>query len=297
MMYCDGVLVLCGANANGHYWKQFVAGEFSRRRLVALSAEDGRKLWAKDANYRHRPIIVGERVIAEPWAFDLKSGEQKTREHPLTGAAVPWSFMRPGHHCGALSACGNMLLFRSGHTGFFDLLSDAGTRHFAGHRPGCWINAIPASGLAVIPEASAGCICMFSIASTIVMQPREARRPWTLYSGVGATTPVKQMSLNFGAPGDRRDKNGRLWLAYPRTTPNPALETSLDLKLDLATDFRPGGGFFTSDGDASERSPADLAWVVSSGARGLRRLAIPLKNSINCIFIQIGVEIFIALDN
>lgn len=276
MMHRDGVLILCGANANGHYWKQFVTGEFSRRRLVALSAEDGRKLWAKDANYRHRPIIVGDRVIAEPWAFDLKSGQQKTRQHPITGAAVPWSFMRPGHHCGALSACDNMLLFRSGHTGFYDLLSDAGTRHFAGHRPGCWINAIPANGLVVIPEATAGCVCMFSIASTIVMQPREARRPWTLYSGVGATTPVKQMSLNFGAPGDRRDNQGRLWLAYPRTTPNPSLETSLDLKLDFQADFRPGGGFFTADGDASERSPAELAWVVSSGARGLKRLVMPL---------------------
>jgi outer membrane protein assembly factor BamB len=276
MMYHDGALVLCGANANGHFWKQFVAGDFSRRRLVALSAQDGHKLWGKDANYRHRPIIVGDRIIAEPWAYDLRSGAQKTREHPLTGAAVPWTFMRPGHHCGALSACDNMLLFRSGHTGFFDLVSDAGTRHFAGHRPGCWINAIPASGLVVMPEASAGCVCLFSIASTIVLEPRAARRPWTLYSGVGATTPVKQMALNFGAPGDRRDKDGKLWLAYPRTVPNPSLDTSLDLKLQFETDFQPGGGFFTSDGDASERSPAELAWVVSSGARGMKRLVIPL---------------------
>ncbi len=279
MMYHDGVLILCGANANGHFWKQFVAGDFSRRRLVALYAQDGYKMWAKDANYRHRPIIVADRVIAEPWAFDLKSGEQKTREHPLTGAAVPWSFMRPGHHCGAVSACDNMLLFRSGHTGFFDLASDAGTRHFAGHRPGCWINAIPASGLVVIPEASAGCVCMFSIASTIVMEPREARRPWSLYSGVGATTPVRQMSLNFGAPGDRRDKQGKLWLAYPRPTPNPSLETSLDLKLQFETELQPGGGFFTGDGDASERSRSEWAWIVSSGARGLKRLVLPLRGA------------------
>jgi len=279
MMYHDGVLILCGANANGHFWKQFVAGDFSRRRLVALYAQDGYKMWAKDANYRHRPIILGDRVIAEPWAFDLKSGEQKTREHPLTGAAVPWSFMRPGHHCGAISASDNMLLFRSGYTGFLDLASDAGTRHFAGHRPGCWINAIPASGLVVIPEASAGCVCMFSIASTIVMEPREARRPWSLYSGVGATTPVRQMSLNFGAPGDRRDKQGELWLAYPRPTPNPSLETTLDLKLQFETEFQPGGRFFASDGDASERSPSELAWIVSSGARGLKRLVLPLRGA------------------
>jgi hypothetical protein len=128
----------------------------------------------------------------------------------------------------------------------------------------------------VVPEASAGCVCMFSIASTIVMEPREPRRPWALYSGVGATTPVKQMSLNFGAPGDRRDEHGRLWLAYPRPVPNPSRETGLDLKLKLDTKFLPGGGYFTKDGDASESSSAELAWIVSSGARGATRWSIPL---------------------
>jgi outer membrane protein assembly factor BamB len=276
MMYHDDVLLLCGANANGHYWKQFVAGEFARRRLVALYAPDGYKMWAKDANYRHRPIIVRDQVIAEPWAFDLKSGEQKMRQHPLTGKETPWSFMRPGHHCGMVTACDNMLLFRSGYTGFYDLTADEGTRHFSGHRLGCWINAIPTNGVVVIPEASAGCVCMFSIASTIVMEPREARRPWTLYSGVGRTTPVKRMSLNFGAPGDRRDASGKLWLAYPRPIPNPSKRTGLDLKLECNPQFLPGGGFFSDDGDASESSSSELAWVVSSGARGAERWVIPL---------------------
>ena len=64
MLFDDGVLLLCGANANGHYWQQFLSGEFSRRRLVALSADGQGVLWQKDANYRHRPIIVGQRVIA-----------------------------------------------------------------------------------------------------------------------------------------------------------------------------------------------------------------------------------------
>ncbi len=276
MMYHDNVLILSGANANGHYWKQFVAGEFARRRLVALYALDGYKMWAKDANYRHQPIIVGDRVIAEPWAYDLKSGEQKMRVHPLTGKDVAWSVMRPGHHCGMVTGCDNMLLFRSGYTGFFDMAADTGTRHFAGHRLGCWINAIPTNGLVVIPEASAGCVCMFSIASTIVMEPREPRRPWALYSGIGATTPVKRMALNFGAPGDRRDVSGKLWLAYPRPIPNPGKETSLDLKLQFDTKFLASGGFFTNDGDASESSSSERAWIVSSGARGATRWSIPL---------------------
>ena len=276
LIHSDGVLLLCGANANGHYWKQFVAGEFRRRRLVALSAEDGYKLWAKDANYRHRPIIIGQRVIAEPWSYDLTSGEQLTRKDPLTGLEVPWSFMRPGHHCGMLTGCDNLLLFRSGYTAFYDLQEDSGTRHFAGHRLGCWINAVAANGLVVIPEASAGCVCMFSIAATIVMEPRAPRRPWSLYSGVGATTPVKQLSLNLGAPGDRRDQDGQLWLAYPRPVPNSRLETSLDLKFEMETQFSPGGAFFSNDGDAAVHDTSKVSWVASSGGRGLMRCSIPL---------------------
>ena len=82
LMYHNDTLVLGGANANGHYWKQFIAGEFKRRRLLVLSATGGTKLWAKDANYRHRPIIIGSRIIAEPWAFDLRSGRATDTSPP-----------------------------------------------------------------------------------------------------------------------------------------------------------------------------------------------------------------------
>ncbi len=78
-MYRDGIVVLCGANANGHYWKQFLAGEFSQRRLVALSAKTGDTLWARDANYRHRPLVISDTIIAEPWAFDLATGRKHAR--------------------------------------------------------------------------------------------------------------------------------------------------------------------------------------------------------------------------
>ena len=113
---------------------------------------------------------------------------------------------------------------------------------------------------------------MFSIASTIVMEPREPRRPWSLYSDVGATTPVKHMALNLGAPGDRRDEQGKFWLAYPRPTPNPRLETGLNLTLEVDTEFLPEGGYFSEDGDASEGG----SWIKSSGARGLSRISLPL---------------------
>lgn len=275
MMYANDTLILGGANANGHYWKQFVAGEFQRRRLVALSAYDGFKLWAKDANYRHRPIIIGKKVLAEPWMFDLTTGEQETRKHPITGEEAPWSIMRTGHHCGMLTGSeSGMILFRSGHTGFMDLKNDAGIRHFAGHRLGCWINAIAANGLVMIPEASAGCVCQFSIASTIVLEPREERRPWTIYSTVGDQTPVQRLSINFGAPGDRKDALGNIWFSYPRRDAYQV--TTLDVKLDLRPQFVKGGEFGSTAEGRVATSAADTPWIYTSWAQGLEQFTLPL---------------------
>ncbi len=275
LMYQDDVLVLGGANANGHYWAQFVAGEFDRRRLVALSASNGYKLWAKDANYKGRPIVIGDQVFAEPWSFDLQSGEQKMRRHPLTQEEVPWSLMRTGHHCGIVTGCDSgMLLFRSGDTAFYDLELDAGTRHFAGHRMGCWINAIPANGLVMIPEASAGCVCLFSIASTIVLEPREARREWAIHSAVGAQTPVRSMALNLGAPGDRKDTEGNLWLSFPRHSAYK--ETSLDLAIDLKVDFLPEGGYDNVNEASHEIQGTEHPWIYTSWGEGVQKLTLPL---------------------
>ena len=272
LMYHNNHVVLCGANANGHYWRQFLSGEFKRRRLVVLTADGGEKLWSRDANYRHRPIIVGGDIIAEPWAFDLYTGKQKTRQHPLTGEETPWKFARPGHHCGAISATPGMMFYRSGFTAYYDLEKDSGTRHFAGHRLGCWINSIPANGLLMIPEASAGCVCLFSMAATVVFEPRENRQVWGVYSAEGLRTPVRHMALNVGAPGDRRDARGKLWLSYPR----PSSRAGIDLPLSLKPKFASGGDYFAKNDEAYEVRGTDTPWIYASGAEGLVRCELPL---------------------
>jgi outer membrane protein assembly factor BamB len=48
VMYADGYLLLCGANANGHYWKQFMAGEFKTRKLLVLDAKSGEEKWVEE---------------------------------------------------------------------------------------------------------------------------------------------------------------------------------------------------------------------------------------------------------
>ena len=53
----------------------------------------------------------------DAWVINYKLA----KKHPLTGEDVPWSMIRPGHHCGMLTGASNLLMFRSGYTGFFNL--------------------------------------------------------------------------------------------------------------------------------------------------------------------------------
>ena len=269
-MYKDGVLVFCGAHSNGHHWPQFLGGEFAERRIVVLDADNGNLLWDKALGYRIRPLIVDDTLVAEPWGFALRTGEQKMRTHPLTGEEVPWQFERPGHHCGCVAGNENVLFFRSAYIAYYDLEGDYGTLHFGAQRPGCWINFIPANGLMLIPEASSGCQCLFAIQSTVVLEPCETGQAWGLFSTPGPHTPIRQMALNLGAPGDRRDPAGTLWLAYPRPW------SRMQLGLETKVEFLPGCGYFSHDTHALDVKGTDYPWLFASGCAGMSRFTLPL---------------------
>ena len=267
------VLVLFGIFSDGHYWRQFFAGQFNQRQVVALSATDGHRLWSKNIGYRVRPIVVGDTLHAEPWAFDLRTGQQKMRTHPVTGREETWQFARPGHHCGAPAACPNVMLFRSYTLAWYDLVGDYGTQHFGALRPGCWINFIPANGLLLVPEASSGCLCPFPNMCTVVFKHRDESRQWAYFSQPGPLTPVKRLALNLGAPGDRRDPAGTLWLGYPRPG------GSLVLRFKVALSYFPGWSTFRHDPAKLEVAGTDAPWVFRSGIRGLRKCEIPLMGA------------------
>ncbi len=266
----DGVLVLFGVYLDGHYWRQFFAGEFAVRRVIALGAEDGRFLWSQPAGYRVRPVIIGNVLHTEPWAFDLNSGKRIERVNPITGRREPWQFARPGHHCGCPAGCPNALFFRSLVLGYYDLLGDYGTMHFGGQRPGCWINFLPAAGLLLMPEASAGCMCAFPNMCTVVFEPAEKQKGFAYYSTAGDVLPVARLGINFAAAGDRLDSRGKLWLGFPR------YGGSLVLRLPLQVAFYPGGGYLKRNSDYTVIDNTDDPWLFAGGIRGLRRVVIPL---------------------
>ncbi len=141
-----------------------VASELGGR-LAAFRASDGSQLWDVDASYSSRPLIIGRTVYAQPGAWDL-----------LTGARTDFSFAR-SYGCGTLAGSKHLLAYRSATLGYRDLTKDLGTENYGGIRPGCWINAIPAGGLLLLPEASNRCVCSYLIKATCALQQYGVRAP------------------------------------------------------------------------------------------------------------------------
>ena len=94
-------------------------------------------------------MINGSTVYAQGGAWDL-----------LTGESRPFNFKR-SYGCGILASSKNMMLFRSATLGYFDIETQKQTDNFGGIRPGCWVNVIPAGGVVLVPDATAGCRCSY----------------------------------------------------------------------------------------------------------------------------------------
>jgi len=267
----------CGTGISLLYQHDTVVvwGTTDKSCLVALSAQHGSRLWTKTfGGYRSssgggRPVIIRDTLYADPYAYDLRTGEQKTRRHPLTGDTVPWS-MSHAMGCGSMSAAHSCLFYRSGSIGIYDLAMDAGTSNWGAMRPGCWINTIPAAGLALIPEASSGCICSYPLQTTVALISTPRHEKWSVFTASGETMPVRHVAVNFGAPGDRRDREQTLWLCFPRPPIRPGL------RLGLKVDVMSGGGYFRRNADALTIEGTDRPWLFSSGCLGLTRCVLPL---------------------
>ena len=157
------------------------AGNDTKYRVHCFSAKSGRELWSAShlkglpgafthGEQVHHPVILGDRLIAEPAIYELATGK---RLGPLDVPA-DWNLKRPGHSCGTLTGAGDCLFFRAANPTVLDLGKSAAGRFqaLAPTRPGCWINILPAQGLVLIPEASSGCVCHFSLQTSMAFRPR-----------------------------------------------------------------------------------------------------------------------------
>ncbi|HUU91592.1 MAG TPA: PQQ-binding-like beta-propeller repeat protein, partial [Phycisphaerae bacterium] len=241
--------------------------------MTGYAAADGKLLYARPARIRRFPVIAGETVYTEPAAYDLRTGYPHQRTNPFTGGQTAWEFRR-SYGCGAISAGPNLLMFRSGTLGMYDLAGDGGVFNFGGVRAGCYVNAIAANGLVLAPPADAACTCSYSLRTTVALMPAHEERNWSVFYDRLPTTPVTQGAFNLGAPGDRRDPAKTIWLALPR----PVTRTRRSaLAEPFRFTFHEGFGAYSHNTDRTPVAGTDRPWIYASGLKGLRRAELDLE--------------------
>jgi hypothetical protein len=106
--------------------------------------------------------IVGETIYNTGFALHLRTGQ------PIDG----WKWQK-SDKCGVLSTSAFCGFSRFSNPRMFDLQTGDYRALTNVTRPGCWINMIPSGGLVLIPEASSGCTCYYSIQTSLALTPRD----------------------------------------------------------------------------------------------------------------------------
>lgn len=142
--------------------------------LWAFDAPSGKPLWnntqvpvpdhilqGPHGEQVQHSAIVGGVIYNTGFACHLRTGE------PYEG----WKWQK-SDKCGTLSASASCVFSRFVTPRMFCLDSGEFLPLTSVTRPGCWINILPAGGLILIPEASAGCTCYYPIQTSIVLAPK-----------------------------------------------------------------------------------------------------------------------------
>lgn len=134
-------------------------------RLAAFRASSGDRIWDREARYTTRPVVVQRQIIALGGAWDLLTGEAQDLG------------IEKSYGCGQIAGSSRLLVYRSATLGYLDLAGERRNRDYGGIRPGCWINALPAGGMVLMPDATEGCKCSYLNASWVALGPAAGSEP------------------------------------------------------------------------------------------------------------------------
>jgi outer membrane protein assembly factor BamB len=241
--------------------------------IVVYRADTGAVVWADRKRPHNGPLVLwGDLLITNGGgggeAYELLSGKPATRTHPLTGAKVQWEWRRK-YGCNTAVASEHLLLFRSGAAGYLNLTGGGGTGNLGGFKSGCTSNLIAADGLLNAPDYTRTCQCSYQNQTSLAMMHMPGVETWTFDALPAPAGPIVRVGLNFGAPGDRIDEAGTLWLDTPSAGgPSPDPKVAL---IDKPSIVRHHSSLIKSG-----NSPA---WIAASGIVGAQTISIPLGGS------------------
>ena len=243
--------------------------------MTAYRGTDGKVLWRTDDKYKGPPILYHDRIItqtgggsgsatAEAKVFNLLSGEYVTRKHAMTGETIPWTWVR-FKGCNTAIASENLLTFRSASGAFVDLTKGQGTASIGGFKSGCTSNLIIANGVFNAPDYTRTCVCSYQNQASLALIHMPEVGYWTFdyYLKPGEPTPVKQVGINFGAPGNRYTENKTLWLEFP-SVGGPSPDIPVRARYENPKWFR----------HHSSRVEGENNWIAASGVTGLREVNV-----------------------
>ena len=232
--------------------------------MTVYRGSDGEVLWHHEQSYGGPPMINGDKIITQRNAFELLTGKPLQKRDLLTGVEMPWKFTR-NYGCNSAIGCTNLLTFRSAAAGYFDLQGNSGTGNLGGFRSSCTSNLIPADGVLSAPDYTRTCECSYQNQCSLALIHMPEAEMWTFQPDVWNGKAVQQLGINFGAPGDRRDEDGVLWLDYPSVggrSPDVPVSVSGDISYSRA--------------HATEIAEPDWNWVFASHLAGIREISITL---------------------
>ncbi len=242
--------------------------------LLALSGKTGTKLWENlGLKYSGPCILHNDWVIANSRSYSKTSGvvsildgSPVTRKNPLTGAQEPWAYKR-AYGCNTAVACENLLTFRSGAAGFYDLSTKCGVANLGGFRSGCTSNLIAADGVLNAPDFTRTCSCGYQNQTSLALVHMPDVEVWTVnpFELGEVATNVANVGINFGAAGTRRANDGTVWMEYP-----PVASEKFPIKVSVQ-----GENVVYRRRHSSTQS-GELSWVKASHLRNAQSITIDL---------------------
>lgn len=244
--------------------------------MAVYRGENGDVVWrVENRPYSGPCILHHDRILTNAdsyrynaGAFSLLDGNPVLIENPLTKEKQPWQLSRT-YGCNSIIASENLLTFRSGAAGFYDLQSMSGTGSLGGFKSGCTSNLVVANGVLNAPDYTRTCSCGYQNQSSLALIHMPEMDMWTLNHVARLSKPgqsIQQLGLNFGAPGDRRHPNGTLWVDYPAIGGESA-EIDIQVEGD-ASYYRRNTLAFSGPGEP---------WIGASGVVNATRIVVPLS--------------------
>lgn len=244
--------------------------------MAVYHGENGKLKWhVADRAYSGPCILHNETILTNAnsyqlssGAFSLLNGEPEFIINPITQQKQEWQICRT-YGCNSVIASENLLTFRSGAAGYYDMQTKSGTGNLGGFKSGCTSNLVVANGILNAPDYTRTCSCSYQNQTSVALIHMPEMDMWTVNHTARLSKPgdnIERIGINFGSPGDRTDSNGTLWLDYPIVGGESA---NIDVQVT-------GDVQYYHQNTLKFSGPA-TPWVGASGVLNAETITIPLS--------------------